>query len=103
MSCGAHSEYELVCHFNCLEMERKCVFIIYLWIYSSIYGFYLFLCDFSKASTHTVQEARMRCKANALNFCAHTIRSDCRVRFIRVKYSGCASQTMTPYMDDSQR
>ncbi len=30
MSCGAHSEYELVCNFNCLEMEYKCGFIILL-------------------------------------------------------------------------
>ncbi len=25
-----HSEYELVCNFNCLETERKCGFIILL-------------------------------------------------------------------------
>ncbi len=38
-----------------------------------------FPCDFSKVSTHTVREDRMRCKAKAQDLCALTI---------RVKYSG---------------
>ncbi len=43
------------------------------------------LCDFSKVSTHTVREDRMRCKAKAHDLCALTI---------RVKYSGSQLPTL---------
>ncbi len=46
-----------------------------------------FLCDFSKVSTHTVGEDRMRCKAKANDLCARTIRSDCRAQFMCSHYT----------------
>ncbi len=46
-----------------------------------------FPCDFSKVSTHTVREDRMRCKAKAHDLCALTIRSDCRARFMCSHYT----------------
>ncbi len=46
-----------------------------------------FPCDFSKVSTHTVREDRMRCKAKAQDLCALTIRSDCRARFMCSHYT----------------
>ncbi len=39
-------------------------------------------CDFSKVSTHTVREDRMRCKDKAPDLCARTIRSDCGAQFM---------------------
>ncbi len=46
-----------------------------------------FPCDFSKVSTHTVQEDRMRCKAKAHDLCALTIQPDCRARFMCSHYT----------------
>ncbi len=46
-----------------------------------------FPCDFSKVSTHTVREDRMRCKAKVHDLCALTIRSDCRARFMCSHYT----------------